>query len=156
MIIVGIDPGPTSSGMVVYDTDRRAVSDARSDISNDDLRALLPTLRVSVSSVAIERVVYYGQSVGSDVFETAYAGGRIHEAAFASGYDVYRVDRRQIKRHLCNSPRARDPDIRNALIDMHGGKRAYRGTKKEPGPLYGVSGHAWAALAVAVTAAAAE
>jgi len=36
---------------------------------------------------------------------------------------------------------------------MYGGTRdAAVGTKKTPGPLYGVSGHAWQALAVAVVA----
>jgi hypothetical protein len=36
---------------------------------------------------------------------------------------------------------------------MHGGeRRAAMGTKKAPGPLYGVASHAWAALAVAVAA----
>jgi hypothetical protein len=41
--------------------------------------------------------------------------------------------------------RAKDANIRQALIDKLGAV----GTKKAPGPLYGISGHLWAALAVA-------
>jgi hypothetical protein len=45
--------------------------------------------------------------------------------------------------------RAKDANIRQALIDRFGAV----GTKKMPGPLFGVSSHYWAALAVAVYAA---
>jgi hypothetical protein len=44
--------------------------------------------------------------------------------------------------------RAKDPNVRQALLDKIGPV----GTKKNPGPLYGVSGHGWSALAVAVYA----
>ena len=58
---------------------------------------------------------------------------------------VYRKD---VKLHLCGSPRAKDPNIRQALLDKLGPV----GTKRQPGPCYGVKSHAWAALGVAVTA----
>ena len=40
-------------------------------------------------------------------------------------------------------------NIRQALLDLIGPQ----GTKKAPGPTYGVRSHEWAALAVAVTVA---
>jgi hypothetical protein len=47
---------------------------------------------------------------------------------------------------------AKDANIRQALIDRFGGsKEAAIGTIKRQGPLYGVKGHEFAALAVAVT-----
>jgi hypothetical protein len=58
------------------------------------------------------------------------------------------VFRRDVKLHLCGSARAKDPNIRQALLDRFGPV----GTKKAPGPLYGVKSHIWSALAVAVTA----
>ena len=62
---------------------------------------------------------------------------------------IYRKD---VKLHLCGSPRAKDSNIRQALIDRFGpGKEKAIGLKKTPGPLYGVKSHVWAALAVAVT-----
>lgn len=55
------------------------------------------------------------------------------------------IYRRDIKIHLCGTVKAKDGNIRQALIDKHGAP----GTKKSKGPTYGVSGHLWAALAVA-------
>ncbi|MBV8782506.1 MAG: hypothetical protein JO353_14005, partial [Phycisphaerae bacterium] len=48
--------------------------------------------------------------------------------------------------------RAKDGNIRQALIDRFGPtKERAIGKKKSPGPLYGMSGDCWSALAVAVT-----
>jgi len=58
------------------------------------------------------------------------------------------VYRKEVKIYLCGSMKAKDPNIRQALIDRLGDP----GTKKNPGPTYGVKSHAWSALAVAVTA----
>lgn len=50
-----------------------------------------------------------------------------------------------------------DSTVRRAVLDRFsqtgGGKEPALGTKAEPGPLYGMSGHIFSALAVAVTAA---
>jgi hypothetical protein len=59
--------------------------------------------------------------------------------------------RATVKAHLCRSAKAKDSNVRQALIDLFGGKENAIGTKKTPGPLYGISGDVWAALAVAVT-----
>ena len=59
------------------------------------------------------------------------------------------IPRKDVKRHLCGNTTTNDKYVRQALIDRFGEP----GTKKNPGRLYGVSGHIWAALAVAITAA---
>ena len=57
-----------------------------------------------------------------------------------------------MKLTLCGDARAKDPNIRAALIDRWGGSKAAAvGTKKSPGPLYGFKSDMWAALAVAET-----
>ncbi len=64
------------------------------------------------------------------------------------------LKRFDVKLHLCGNARAKDTNIRQALIDRFGGiegKSKAVGTKKAPGPLYGCKSHMWAALAVAVT-----
>jgi hypothetical protein len=64
------------------------------------------------------------------------------------------ISRKDVKQHLCGTVRATDADVRDALIHRFGpGKEKAVGKKKTPGPLYGVKGHGWAALAVAVTLA---
>jgi hypothetical protein len=80
------------------------------------------------------------------VFETCIWIGRFTELSRLAGGKLSRVFRRDIKLHLCNSPRAKDANVRQALIDRLGPQ----GTKKLPGPTYGVKSHEWAALAVAV------
>ncbi|HBC95047.1 MAG TPA: hypothetical protein DCZ10_19680, partial [Pelotomaculum sp.] len=58
-----------------------------------------------------------------------------------------RVYRKDEKINLCGSMRAKDGNIRQALIDRFG----IVGTKKSPGWFYGVSKDVWAAIAVGVT-----
>ncbi len=62
------------------------------------------------------------------------------------------MPRREVKLHLCGTARAKDNNIRAALLDRFGGSRSVAvGTAKHPGPLYGIRSHEWAALALAVT-----
>jgi hypothetical protein len=101
--------------------------------------------------VAIEMIASYGMAVGKEVFETCVWIGRFVQVA---GPECVRlVYRKDVKLHLCGSPRAKDPNVRQALIDRWGGKAEAIGNVKKPGPLYAVKSHAWPALAVAVTAA---
>jgi hypothetical protein len=79
--------------------------------------------------------------VGAEVFTTCRWIGRFEERCKTPVKLVFRKD---VKMHLCGTPRAKDGNIRQSLIDKHG----IVGTKKNPGPLFGVSSHIWAALAV--------
>ena len=92
-------------------------------------------------------IASYGMAVGASVFETCVWIGRFMAEAFSSsGRDLHRVFRKDVKLHLCNSPRAKDANVRQALLDRIGPQ----GTKKAQGPTYGIKSHEWAALAVAV------
>jgi hypothetical protein len=97
--------------------------------------------------VAIEMIGHYGSGMpaGKDVFNTCVFIGELKEAC-SQGFKAYLIERRFIKLHLRNSARAKDSNIRQALIDRFGAP----GTKKSPGRLYGVKADEWAALALAV------
>lgn len=142
MPVIAIDPGPEYSALVVWDGE--AVT-YKAYASNADILTYLRERRSAGEPLAIEKVVSYGMSVGADVFETVYWSGRFAEAYGADL--VVRIPRLDIKVHLCRSARAKDGNIRQALIDRFG----QPGTKKQPGALWGISSHLWAALAVAVT-----
>jgi len=101
--------------------------------------------------LAIEMIASYGMAVGRDVFETCVWIGRFVEA-WRWPAEPRLIYRRDVKLHLCGSSRAKDANVRQALIDLYGGPSAI-GKKASKGPLYGVKSHAWSALAVAVTAA---
>ncbi len=145
MIILGIDPGPKESGFVIWDTDKRRPTD--SDImENDSLKSYLHCGE-GLDTVAIEWLTGYGQIAGNDVYETCRWVGKFEECIELCPVEL--IPRKDIKRHLCGNTTTNDKYVRQALIDRFG----EQGTKKNPGPLYGISGHMWSALAVAVTAA---
>ena len=89
--------------------------------------------------------------VGREVFDTVFWSGRFAQAWGAS---FALLPRREVKLHLCHSAKATDATIRQALLDQFGGKERAIGTKKTPGPLYGIHKDLWSCLALAVTYAA--
>lgn len=141
MRCIGLDPGPEKSAVVLWDGSR--VLDSRYERNE----VILESLRVAsgADKLVIEKIASFGMAVGAEVFETVYWSGRFAEAYRDAFVD--RITRVQIKAHLCHSHRAKDANVRQALIDRFGKV----GTKKEPGALYGISGDLWSALAVAVT-----
>ena len=149
-LVLAIDPGPTRSAYLVFDVETQRP--VRFDIvDNDELlrfcrHSLYP---LDISDVVIEKVESFGMSVGAEVFETVFWSGRFAEAADVVA-TVSRLGRIRIKNHLCHSSKAKDSNIRQALIDRYGGPDAI-GRKAEPGPLYGISKDVWSALAIAVT-----
>lgn len=143
--LLAIDPGTTHSGLVIM-VDGRVTS---SQVSEN--REVLEELAIhNGTPVAIEMIASYGMAVGKEVFETCVWIGRFMQVAGPER--VRLVYRKDVKLHLCGSPRAKDANIRQALIDRWGGKAEAIGNVKRPGPLYAVKSHAWAALGVAVTA----
>lgn len=145
-MILAIDPGTLQSGFVRFDGRRVHESGV---ISN---QAMLARIEASTDDLlAIEKIEAMGMAVGGEVFETVHWSG-IFFHAWPGSAAVRRITRRQVKLGLCGSMRAKDPNIRQALIDMLGEP----GTKKAPGATYGVTSHAWSALAVAVIAIGAD
>lgn len=145
-VILAIDPGPTESAAVFYETTTGLVTSAGKK-PNEELLRYLRTPAGPVE-VVIEKVESFGMAVGVEVFETVFWSGRFAEAA--DPLPVHRIGRKAVKLHLCQSMRAKDSNIRQALIDRYGGPDAI-GRKATPGPLYGIAGDVWSALAVAVT-----
>jgi len=140
--ILAIDPGTESSGWVYFWNGKVVGAGV---MPNHDV---LTMIRESAADhLAIEMIASYGMPVGKEVFETCVWIGRMAQS-WRSPDSVRMVYRKDVKMHLCGTPRAKDANIRAALIDLIGPQ----GSKKEPGPTYGVSSHAWAALGVAVTA----
>jgi len=155
MKLLAIDPGTESSGFVIIDTDDMSVTSSDSSISNN---ALLDwVIGYDVDHMAVEMIASYGMSVGKTTFETCVWIGRFIQRWLSSNgeTDYTLVYRKDVKLTLCQSMRAKDANIRQELLDRYpatgGGKTPQVGTKKDPGPLFGVSSHSWSALAVAHT-----
>ena len=147
MRILAIDPGNEQSGYVLceHGEDFKILDFGK--IDNDDI---FPLIQEKADFVVIEMVASYGMPVGREVFETVFWIGRFYEEADGRSSNPFRVFRKDIKLHFCNSVRAKDANIRQALIDRFGGKEKAIGNKKSPGILYGLKADAWSALAVAL------
>jgi hypothetical protein len=146
-VVFAIDPGTTHSGWVLYASDGYGKhSVLQSGV--DDNHELLVWVRHGqrADTLAIEMIAGMGMTVGQTTFDTCRWIGRFQQA-WREPEKVRFVFRRDVKLELCGDSRAKDSNIRQALIDRIG----LQGTKKEPGPTYGVKSHAWSALAVAVT-----
>jgi hypothetical protein len=142
--VLAIDPGSARSAWLQYD----GTLPGRFGIATNDV--LVRALRTGglPDVVVIEKVESYGMAVGAEVFDTVLWAGRFAEAAHR--VPVVLLPRRAVKLALCGDSRAKDANIRQALIDRFGGSAAV-GRKAAPGPLYGISRDVWSALAIAVT-----
>jgi hypothetical protein len=155
MQLLAIDPGNVESALLLYDTEQETpVRFAK--LPNDE--ALLALDDWPAEKLAVEMIASYGMAVGASVFDTCVAVGRFLERWTHSDgrwreLEGELVFRREVKMHLCGSMRAKDANIRQALLDLYGGKEHAIGRKAAPGPLYGIAGDVWSALAVAVTVA---
>ena len=142
--LIAIDPGTTKSGVCVFRGKR--VTDAYVS-DNETLVRQLALANRSIDTqptVVIEMIASYGMAVGKETFETCVWIGRFIQVCD----DVHRMFRKEVKIHLCGTTRAKDTNIWQAIVDRYGGKDAAVGRKKTPGPLYGVTSHSRAALAL--------
>lgn len=148
--VFAIDPGPTESGYVVMRDGK--VSECGL-LANPAIGILLngfsgrTRLKEPLPLIAIEMIACYGMPVGAEVFGTCLWIGEFRR--IMRPHPVTLCYRKDIKLHLCGTTKAKDPNVRQALIDRLGPP----GTKKNPGPTYGIKSHVWSALAVAVYAA---
>ena len=139
MIVMAIDPGTEMSGWVVWDGKLILKS---GESKNEDLKAMLDHICTQTTDglLVIEWITGYGIPAGRETFETCRWVGRFEEKWPGP---VYLLPRQKVKQHF---QALNDKFIRQALIDRIGPQ----GTKKNPGPLFGITGHKLSALAVAV------
>ena len=157
-MILAIDPGTEKSAWLAWDGSRipafgilenhELLRELRHGTFDGNVSRLGETKQRTAVHLVIERIVSHGMATGATTLETCVWTGRFAEAwEFRTGQPARWLDRMAVKLHVCDSGRAKDPHVRQALIDRLGPP----GTKKAPGVTYGLSSHLWAALAVAVT-----
>jgi hypothetical protein len=141
-----IDPGPSQTAFLTWLPELGGHVGQRAIAPNDKfLSHFRKTFVPGEDEVAVEMIACYGMPVGRETFETCLIIGRIQEICEPSMLGCRLVYRKDVKMYLCGSMKAKDGNIRQALIDKHGKP----GTKKTPGKTYGISSHLWAALAIA-------
>lgn len=144
--IIAIDPGTTDGAYVVWDCTTEKLIESKI-LPNDKLLEFIKQQEFT-TEVFCEMIACYGMAVGKETFETCVWIGRCEQICADRGHSFSRVYRLAVKVHHCHSAKAKDPNVRQALIDRFG----IVGTKKAPGPLWGVASHIWSALAIATFA----
>lgn len=158
--LLAIDPGNTQSGWCVIDIFTRRPLHFGKDINDDVLRTCYgygPADLESCVPAVIEMVASYGMAVGKEVFETCVWIGRFQEALDTQHWPqrTHLVYRRDIKLHHCHSGKAKDSNVRQALVDRFaaGQPNHGKGTKADPGWFHSFRADVWQAYALAVFAA---
>lgn len=156
-MILAIDPANIESGFVLTDNNLKVIEKGK--IKNEELAEKIRMDKFWYDSkedeedyIAIEMIASYGLAVGKEVFDTCVWIGRFIEA-IPNGIEPTLIYRQDEKLNLCGSKRAKDTNIRQALIDRfakHDLKNG-KGTKKNQDWFYGFKADMWAAYAVAVT-----
>lgn len=145
MRVLAIDPGTAESAYVLWDS-KVEVASSKLCLNEDLLDELSQEgLNGYIDIAAIENVASYGMAVGKEVFQTCVWIGRFQQKLLDAGSKVELIYRQPVKLHHCHSPKAKDGNVRQALIDKYGSP----GTKKNPGVTYGLKSHTWQAFALA-------
>ena len=150
-MILGIDPGNEQSAFALLDWDLKPKKFGI--VPNNKMLSVIDgiTYKRPYPAVAIEMIASYGMAVGATVFDTCVWTGRFIQEAYPAKVElIYRKDEKMV---LCGSMKAKDGNIRQALIDRfakHDFKNG-KGTKSNPDWFHGVSKDVWAAIAVGVT-----
>lgn len=145
-LIVAIDPGSEKSAFVGWDEGRARI--VTHGIEDNEVVLHLCSSSMQ-GTLVVESFESYGMAVGAEVFRTVWWAGRFHQAWRGR---AYQISRRDVKLHLCHSARATDANVRQAILDRFAPTKALAiGKRLTPGPLYGLKGHEYAALAVALT-----
>ena len=140
--VLAIDPGNELSAYAqINPSSRRAL--CKDKVDNQEMRRLLRLVPLN-TLVVVEQIAHYGTGMpaGRTVFDTCRAIGRFEEIR----PDLRLILRTDVKVHFCGQTKAKDGNVRQALIDRFGDK----GTKNNPGWFYGFKADIWQAYALAV------
>jgi hypothetical protein len=149
MRVLAIDPGNTESAYVLMDEHYKPIQFGKT--GNEAIFKIIE--ETMPDKVVIEMVASYGMAVGESVFETVFWIGRFYEATLRERIKCARVYRKDVKMNLCGQTRAKDSNIRQALIDRfakHDFKNG-KGTKRNQDWFYGFKADIWQSYACGVT-----
>lgn len=140
--ILAIDTGNEESGYCLIDVETYKPIEFG---KIDNTQMLMKVLDLDYDTLVLEMVASYGMPVGASIFETCVWIGRFIQAKKCPNYEY--IYRKEEKINLCNSMKAKDSNIRQALIDRFGEV----GTKNNQGFFYGFKKDIWSAFAVGCT-----
>ena len=158
-VLLAIDPGNEYSAFVFMDMNTYEPLYFAKEKNDEAVKRMVDYINGSdtavsnVQNVACEMIASYGMGVGAHIFWTCVEIGKFTTILEQSGCKVDYIYRKDEKINLCKSMKAKDSNIRIALIDRFArfDKKTGKGTKKNPDWFYGFSADCWQAYAVGVT-----
>jgi len=142
-LILSVDPGPVQSAWVTWDGSK---IHGCAIVENSLLCNEFVSRGGPADILVIEQIKSYGMTVSDTIFDTVFWTGRFAQA-WEPGKWV-RVPRMDVKMHFCHQAKARDANIRQALIDRF--EPGLLPRKKPCGILKGLHADLWAAFALGV------
>ena len=146
-MILAIDPGNIESAYCIIEKETYKPIEF-GKIDNQQMLKQIGLFE-NIECIVIEKLASYGMAVGKEVFDTCEWYGRFIQkyCDTNNSQTIEYVFRKEVKINLCNSLKAKDSNIRQALIDRFG----VVGIKKNPGWFYGFKKDIWSAYAVGIT-----
>jgi hypothetical protein len=147
--IIGIDPGSDKSAMVIWDTRGQKIISHIWD-TNSKIERRLSVERHVCTVLAVEYPYLFGKKVWQQVIDTAFVIGRFvktFEPTYGeevSNRMIYYINSNAWRIFISGQRGAKDSAVKQAIMSKYGGK----GTKDNPGILYGIADHEWDALSV--------
>lgn len=120
-------------------------------ISNEELLVIVK--KEDYGKLVYEAFASYGMAIGQSTIKSIEWNGRFIQCAVDRGIPVFPIFRKDEKINLCGSMKAKDANIRQALIDRfakHDFKNG-KGTKDEPDWFFGFRADVWSSYAIGTT-----
>lgn len=148
-IILGIDQGNVESGVLSLTINPLKIA-SKAKIPNHLVLDLIKELKNDKTlniHLCIEKFKSYGMPMGQTTIDSIEWGGRFIQA-FDNAAQTLSVPRKTITKHHCHSGKAKDGNVRQALIDRF--EPDLPPKKRPKGFLKGISKDEWSALAIAL------
>ena len=149
-MILAIDVGTTETGYCLMDKDTyKPIKFGK--IGNEELLKIVKEEKYD--ELVYEEFQSYGMPIGVSTITSITWNGRYIQSALDRGEKVNFIYRKDEKMNLCHSMKAKDSNIRQALIDRFAkfDFKNGKGNKKQQDWFYGFSKDIWAAFAVGCT-----
>lgn len=142
MVVLALDVGTVETGYCIIDN---YMPLEFGKIANSSLINIVKESDYDI--LVYEEFACYGMPIGASTITSITWNGRYIQMALDRNKPVDRVYRKDEKMNLCHTMKAKDSNIRQALIDRFGEV----GTKSKPGFFYGFKKDIWSAYAVGIT-----
>jgi len=145
MRILSLDVGTTESAYALMD---HSLANPLISFGKYDNRTIAEMVRqFDYDIMAYEEFASYGMPIGQTTMISIWWNGWYCALCDEHPRPYKPILRKDVKMHLCHTMKAKDCNIRQAVIDRYGEP----GKKASPGILYGVSKDVWSAIAINIT-----